>query len=316
MDHFWAKGCVGALAMGLMAGLLGCSSQPSAAAPSDAPQETAQLDRFDSCAVKQHTEVWCWAACAEMVHRFYNKPMTQEEIVAQIMQRSANDPDAVAAADRQEVLGALDTDLFDYLKKCDDKKPTWEQKLLTTGHMRWGVSMKDLMNMPQEPHLGYDPNRLGRSLSEDRAPVILALKPMSDGDPGHIVVIHQIVFQETDSSPNQTWNALQGFGSQALHQMLNQNTPQPRPQSQTPAVTRSYTVVQATYMDPDTGQDTVITGQELAVRADFIATREDADKYLKYLKAFQQWAEDIANGNNAGDQQGPLSSGYSLAPKK
>jgi hypothetical protein len=302
---------------GNLCALFGCSanSSSSVAAP-NAPRQTAQLDRFSQCAVKQHTEVWCWAACAEMVHRYYNQPMTQEEIVARIMQRSASDPKAEAAADRQEVLGALDPELFDYLQKSDYSKPTWEQKILETGHMRWGVSVKDLANMPREPHLGYSPGRLAASLQEDHAPVILALKPMADGDSGHIVVVHQVVYQESDSSPGAgaaIGSAFESAASQTFGNLLG--SPSPRPKVQDQQVSHLYTIVQATYMDPDTGKDTVISASELVTRADFIATRMDADNYLKYLKALEVWSEDIANGNNTGAQQGPMSAGYTAGKK-
>jgi hypothetical protein len=304
--------------VGLAGSLLcGCASQPNP--PPETPKQTAQLDKFDSCAVKQHTEVWCWAACAEMIHRYYGQPMTQEEIVARIMQRSANDPDAVAAADKQEVLGALDTDLFEYLKARDYSKPTWEQKLSKTGQLRLGISVKDLLTMPQEPHLGYDANHLAASVQEQHAPVILALKPLADGDPGHIVVIHQVVFQDSGSnSGSDVASAVEGEVATVAGQAFGNFLGAPAQQHQAAQPTHSshsYAVVQATYMDPDTGKDTVITGTELATRADFIASKSDADAYLKYLKAFEVWQLDIENGNNAGAQGGAISSGYTMGKK-
>ena len=98
----------------------GCSTsnQINATSAADASKPSASRTRaecpnFKDIAVKQQTPVWCWAASAEMVHKFYDpaSPITQEQLAKDITHVSGNDPKKAKAAGLQEIMVALNPEI-------------------------------------------------------------------------------------------------------------------------------------------------------------------------------------------------------------
>jgi hypothetical protein len=71
----------------------------------------SECPNFKDVAVKQQTPVWCWAASAEMVHKYYgNNDITQDTLAQQITNVSKGDEKKARAAGLQEIMVALNPD--------------------------------------------------------------------------------------------------------------------------------------------------------------------------------------------------------------
>jgi hypothetical protein len=108
----------------VVVGQTGCtSSQINSASAVEAKAENAERVRaecpdFRDVAVKQATPVWCWAASAEMVHKYYgNTEITQEKLAEAITNVSAGDEKKARAAGLQEIMLALNPDFRERIAK-------------------------------------------------------------------------------------------------------------------------------------------------------------------------------------------------------
>jgi hypothetical protein len=251
-------------------GLVGASSSTK---ESQGTPRNVMLKRFEreGMMAKQKTGVWCWAACAEMVNNYYGRKMTQETIVSRIQGRAAADPEAAQMAKRQEVLAALDTDLFERLKEKDAKEKAWlRQKLLDPLH-GLHLTLSTAKEFPREPKLKYDPDQLVDDLKHQH-PVVLGLGVRTEDDSGHIVVIYGA------DAVEQERNFLDDLGDA----VSGANPFAPKHPAKQPAKVK-YTITKVYCADPDGGKMTEIPGSELERRADFLATRQGAEQYLQYL---------------------------------
>jgi hypothetical protein len=90
---------------------INASTKDEASKPS-ATRVRAECPNFKDVAVKQATPVWCWAASAEMVHKYYdpNTTITQEELAKEITNVSSDDPKKAKAAGLQQIMVALNPD--------------------------------------------------------------------------------------------------------------------------------------------------------------------------------------------------------------
>lgn len=71
--------------------------------------ETVQTDLagFESVEAQQEELIWCWAACASMIHQYAGREVSQEEIATRIHGHAGDGEVKVAAASRFEVYKAL-----------------------------------------------------------------------------------------------------------------------------------------------------------------------------------------------------------------
>ncbi|HYJ47269.1 MAG TPA: papain-like cysteine protease family protein [Pyrinomonadaceae bacterium] len=220
---------------------------------------------------KQKTGVWCWAACAEIVNAYYGRKVPQETIVERIQGRAAADPEAAQMAKRQEVLAALDTELYQRLKDKDAKEKAWlRQKLLDPLH-GLHITVSTAKEFPREPDLKFNPDQLMEDLKH-QSPVVLGLGVRTEDDSGHIVVIYgaDAVEKERD-------------GFDKIKDGFKTFDPFKPKSAQKRAPEVKYTIKKVYCADPDGGKTTEVTAAELERRADFLATREGAREYIQYL---------------------------------
>lgn len=104
--------------------MIGCtSSQVNNASAAEAKAENkdrvrAECPNFKDVSVKQQTPVWCWAASAEMVHKYYgNNDITQDKLAADITNVAKGDEKKARAAGLQEIMLALNPDYREKIAK-------------------------------------------------------------------------------------------------------------------------------------------------------------------------------------------------------
>lgn len=120
MNKFVVLACGAVVALAVV----GCtSSSVNNATAAEAKAENkdrvrSECPNFKDVAVKQATPVWCWAASAEMVHKYYgNETITQEKLAEQITNVSKGDEKKARAAGLQEIMVALNPDYRERMAK-------------------------------------------------------------------------------------------------------------------------------------------------------------------------------------------------------
>lgn len=71
----------------------------------------ARLLGFENHVRPQEKDVWCWAACAQMIHSFNGKQLEQSELARSIHGLGPEENVRIAAATRYEIMCALNPDL-------------------------------------------------------------------------------------------------------------------------------------------------------------------------------------------------------------
>jgi hypothetical protein len=202
-------------------------------ATSNGSLRTVSLRRFTQYAVQQQDVDACWAACAEMIGRYNDVPLTQREIAGRVRGRAEAE---IAAANLYEVMQALNPDLapfspFEQLwarvvdRVIADPQGMWDRN--------W--SWKDLFNegSKQLPSRDIEVAELLRG-----HPVVLAKRP-SGSEIGHVVVVFGVDYREPRSSSDSWIGQLRDRIRNALPDKL---TDELRPSE--------YEVIAVSYIDP------------------------------------------------------------------
>ena len=110
---------------------INASTKDEASKPS-AMRVRAECPNFKQATVKQATPVWCWAASAEMVHKYYdpNTTITQETLAKEITNVSGSDPKKAQAAGLQQIMVALNPD---YRTRVTEKSSAMLQSRAQSG---------------------------------------------------------------------------------------------------------------------------------------------------------------------------------------
>ena len=160
---------------------------------------TEVIGGFDSVEHQQQKPVWCWAACASMIHEFNGTPMSQKEIAERIHGYGEEGELKVAAASRFEVYKALSPNStalsFDQIWEVIEEQVEAEAAAavdrLKEGELTTGVSVD--VDPMVGVHAGLDryfPIKATplEALAENQ-PAVVGLKGVAGGAQGHLCVI-------------------------------------------------------------------------------------------------------------------------------
>lgn len=245
----------------LVAGLIGCSSNSKVARPIDVPGDALKesLANFKDVAVKQETPLWCWAASAEMVHRYYGRTdITQETLAKKITDASKDDPENVRSAGIQEIMFAL--------------QPTYDQRAADN----WNKALADkkikfdLVDAAGSVAMQYN------ATSDDLIDAILSGNPAivglrgSDQSMGHAVVVYGVTYKPTGKEAEK--NAFTNF----MNSLTDNNATAFGLTG--PA---KYALYEIQYTDPMDGKRYALNAGLFTARTDFIMTRDRAAQILE-----------------------------------
>lgn len=265
---YWKKawfGCLYGLALSaILMGTGGCPSHAGdgaqrrdfskqAAEPEPlGPDETVEVAGFARLPVlKQETGVWCWAASAAMVHRYNNRTaVTQQQIVSRILGRSklgGSGEAIVKKAQQEEVLAALNPQIWEQLEKRDARRAEAERKKQGSPD-DWRLNWLALM--VGNPRQDADPDDLIAGL-QAKQPVIVAFERPTK----HICVVYKATYRRERAS------GLFGIPYERTR------------------------LLSVSFVDPATRapDHNTISGEEFEHRAGFVATVQSARKYFWIL---------------------------------
>lgn len=220
--------------------------------------QTAECRNFTRVATTQRDPMWCWAACAEMIHAYYGRTITQEEIVAQIMSAtSAEDGNSQAAATNRQMLLALHPDY-------QQEKARYMSRLKARGA---GSSLRIDTELYISSQL--EPYTVNTDAAIDslrrREPLIAALREDRSSTLGHAYVLFGATYVVRPPDSRRDLNReLQGWFRDAAT-----------------VVPYRYGLVSVELIDPYTGQSVTLDAETFGSRMDFMISRDSARRALE-----------------------------------
>lgn len=240
------------------------------AALAETTTETTECPDFATRAARrQEEDVWCWAACAEMVSLHYDprSTLTQEAIVTQIqgLQRAGMRP---RAAMELEVAGALDPEGWakQRARLAELTKPVAADGQARTYKIDFDPGAVVRMWVGK---LRYGPREMVIDLRAND-PVIVGFKPSSKtARDGHVCVVFGAEYVATRNNP--------------LEKMFRETL------GESPATSGDgYKLASVRYVDPWEGTVEKMSAEEFNRRRDFTMSRAGARRAVEeWNKALQ-----------------------------
>jgi hypothetical protein len=233
---------------------------PAGAAPkADTPNEfEARCGAITP--VKQETPLWCWAACAQMIHAYYGTEISQKALAERIHGDEPDGSPKVEAAAYHEIMTALNPDV-----KTDplDRAAT---ALETTRDGRVDVSV-DYMSYAKAVKDRYSINSdvIVKELLS-RAPVVVVMNE----DPSDETLNHAYLLEAAGFCVEEP-TAVERIADDALEGYLLNPASYPK----------YYGLRWVEAIDPYTGQVVRFDGGEFAKRVRFMISKQRARKILE-----------------------------------
>jgi hypothetical protein len=254
---------------------INASSKEEASKPS-ANRVRAECPNFKDVAVKQQTPVWCWAASAEMVHKYYGEnTITQEQLAKEITNASGSDPKKARAAGLQEIMVALNPDIrkerlsrgesmaVERIRSGSTAAPTVDVVDVALGQTApWSASSDDLVDAVASQN-----------------PAIVGLR--GEGrSMGHAVVVYATSYEPVKVSEGKSFgNALFGAVAKEAGNRHGIRDDQVDAAGVTKAPAK-FKLSEIEYVDPMDGKRYKLNAEGFKNRVDFIMTKARAREIL------------------------------------
>ncbi len=228
----------------------------------------AECANFKQVIVTQQTPVWCWAASAEMVHKFYGRnDITQELLARKITLVSSDDPDKARAAGLQEIMVALNPD---YEKRVAEQAG---EQVLNGGEMK--LDVVDFALGQMAPWSATSDDLIDAITTSN--PAIVGLRGQGQSM-GHAVVVYALTYEQTKAKSDvgsKIFGAILKAG--AAEQGIRED------QVDATGITRGpakYALHEIEYADPMDGKRYKLNAEGFKNRVDFIMTKDRARDIL------------------------------------
>lgn len=255
--------------------VVGCTqSQVNNASAAEAKAENkdrvrAECPDFKNVVVKQATPVWCWAASAEMVHKYYgNTAITQEVLAEQITNVSKGDEKKARAAGLQEIMVALNPDYRERMAKQPADlllkgNSQFDVVDFAIGQMApWSASSDDLIDAVST-----------------RNPAIVGLRGAGT-NMGHAVVVYATSYVPMKQDEGK--NAANKFFGEII-KSVGEDQGIRRDQAEAMGVGKGpakYRLHEIEYVDPMDGKKYKLNAEGFRNRVDFIVTKDRSREIL------------------------------------
>ena len=213
----------------------------------------AACSNFEGVAVEQQSEVWCWAAAAEMVHRYHGRRISQREIAERIQGHSGNSPEKAQAAGVAEMTLALSPEMHDRLvEQAYGLASSASLQRMLHGGFQWQQLAEQALNFSVSA-LGYDSEQMVADISGGMPMVAGLVEEAGESAMGHIYVIYALTYSE--ENPPLT------------RQLMGEAKP-------------TYSLHSAEAIDPWTGKPVTLSGKRLTEQLDFVLTQRRSEELL------------------------------------
>jgi hypothetical protein len=266
-----AMGCGAALGVGVLAScgpngefkmpdvFASNTAKPTGAAADTGPK-TAECPNFELVASQQKTNVWCWAASAEMIHRYYGrKDITQADIAKRIHGVGDDGSPKVQAASYHEIMVALNPDLkLDTMERMNE---AWSKQ----GQHGVQIDANSYVKSVIERN-SINTDDMVRELQQ-KHPVVIGMGKDPRFNGGHAMVVYRVTYQTSSSAGlKKMLDGKQGDQAGSTARMLG---------------VHEFEVQSVKVMDPWTGAPMEISGADVAGGMDFLLSQAEAKKILE-----------------------------------
>jgi hypothetical protein len=209
---------------------------------------------------QQQENVWCWAACAEMIYKYHGKKITQKEIAERIHGHDEAGAAKVKAASMYEILVALagaegKADRTDRFLERFEKESAKSKNGVTVdvGTYINGWIEEDTVNSDE-------------LIAEikGKEPVVIGMAHDERFKGGHAMVVYGVNYKPAER--NMLERAVSGDDSTMVSRMSG---------------IRKFEITSLKVMDPWTGEPREITGKEFKEGCDFMMSQRRAKAVLK-----------------------------------
>lgn len=261
-----------------------------------------RCEGFASVAAKQRTGVWCWAACAEMVHAYKGNPMSQEEIAARI--HGAGEPgaseaeraEAAQAASYDEIIRALVPEIPPQAQReakvaldavLSDRDLDIDTESYLGSHIQRRTVNSDILvddllhGEPLVVGLRFLPDRNGAGGPESAS---AADAPDAPDAPvmGHAYVVYGVDFARRAAVvPDEANNGATGFTGGLLQKIGLSRDEADEYQQWLGRVPYKYDLIAVHLLDPWVGEAVTMEAAEFARRVDFMISGREAREILE-----------------------------------
>jgi len=237
---------------------------------------------FTRVGVRQREPVWCWAACAEMVHKYHDpeSPLTQERI-AELILNAGEEAETeeerqklVQAAGKYQIMVALNPDLTPGSGKVLGETMNEAGRQLESGQ---GLDIEfNYTNMLESQFMRRSVNsdHLVRELAEGQPLVAGLAWEDRDATIGHAYVVYGVVYAHEDESGTIAGNIFENIGDTVLgdrgSSLLKTAFDAPT----------EFAIVEVELFDPWTGKSEVMDAETFERRVEFMMSRRVAREIL------------------------------------
>lgn len=251
-------------------------SKDEASKPS-ATRVRAECPNFKQATVKQATPVWCWAASAEMVHKYYdpNTTITQETLAKEITNVSGEDPKKAKAAGLQQIMIALNPD---YRSRVSER----------SGQMLESRARSGSTALPTFDAVDFAIGQTApwSSTSDDLIDAVIGHNPAIVGlrgegqSMGHAVVIYAASYEPVRTDEGKQF--MSGLFNAAAKEAGNRNGIRDD-QVDAAGIAKApakFRLAEVEYVDPMDGKRYKLNAEGFKHRVDFIMTKDKAREIL------------------------------------
>ncbi len=226
----------------------------------DTSPKTVECPKFESVKAQQQKNVWCWAACAEMVYKYRGKKMTQAEIAERIHGHEKDGAAKVKAASVYEILVALSG----AEGKADRQDRFLEryEKEAAKGKNGVSVDVGEYLN----GWLEEDAVNTDELIQEirNKQPVVIGMAKDPRFEGGHAMIVYGVTYKSAQR--NMLERAIGGDDGNKVSRA---------------AGIRKYEIITLKIMDPWTGEPAEMEGKRLSEDCDFMMSQRRAIEVMK-----------------------------------
>lgn len=241
-------------------------------------QFEVKCNQVRTIAAKQREHNWCWAACTEMLFRYYGADITQEELV-KILGKEAKPGESSQPAEQMELCIAMNPDLIPELNRREaiiqqsSNPNTIEINALSWNFVNLGNVIDSFSELPSDVAVQEI------SLAN---PLVMGYTPKVRSGEGHIVLIYGVEYSRLKPEGEAKYRDFDPLFS---------------------LFSKQFAISKFLIIDPQPGPDgnqlTEMTADALKneIKVDFMLGKAQARKKLVgYMKAFHATPDEIRSG--------------------
>jgi len=234
--------------------------------------------QFETVAQVQQTNVWCWAACIQMIDLYRGDLVTQAEIVRRLHVRALGDdptsPPTRGAWEYEVMLAMCPKEAAQLVSMpAQSIVDQLAQNSMGPSQRHNGLSMgvnPGKLTDAAKQILDFDSRDIVESISHG-VPAMVSLNHVHDNTGAHMEVIYGVIYTPTYDASGAVADAAA--------------SPNHASRSMDAASLQSYTITQLNLVDPANGKVTVMTGSDFQSKCGYVLSETGVKRALDDIRS-------------------------------